>query len=154
MKSNNTLLLIRQLDKKLKDFRLLQNTIPVSEGWISLIRKTLRMSLKQLGKRMSITPQSVREIEQRERDGTITLKSLRDAGAALDMQFIYGFIPKDNSLEKMIELKAYEAAAKIVNRTSTTMKLEDQGNSNDRLKQAITELAEEIKREVPKSLWD
>jgi hypothetical protein len=79
---------------------------------------------------------------------------LREAAEALDMTLVYGFIPKDGSLEKMIERKAYEKARKIVSRTSTTMKLEDQGNSKERIKQAVAEPAEEIKREMPKNLWD
>jgi hypothetical protein len=54
----------------------------------------------------------------------------------------------------MIEKKASEIAKKIVNRTSTTMKLEDQENTQMRLSQAIKELTEELKRKMPKSLWD
>jgi hypothetical protein len=34
------------------------------------------------------------------------------------------------------------------------MKLEDQGNSEDRLKKAIKYRAEQIKNELPKYLWD
>jgi hypothetical protein len=45
-------------------------------------------------------------------------------------------------------------AEKIVKRTSVTMQLEDQGNSPKRIKKAIDELTEELKREIPKSLWD
>jgi hypothetical protein len=34
------------------------------------------------------------------------------------------------------------------------MKLEDQENSKERIQQAIAELAEELRREMPKALWD
>jgi hypothetical protein len=34
------------------------------------------------------------------------------------------------------------------------MKLEDQENSEERIKQAILEMAEDIKREIPTQLWD
>ncbi|MBN9381294.1 MAG: mobile mystery protein A [Chitinophagaceae bacterium] len=153
MKLQNSKLILRQLDKKLMTFQPLQDAMPAT-GWVNLIRKTLNMSLRQLGDRLSITPQSMRDIEKREKQGTISLKALREAAEALDMTLVYGFIPKDGSLEKIIERKAYEKARKIVNRTSTTMKLEDQGNSKERIKQAVAELAEEIKREMPKNLWD
>lgn len=96
----------------------------------------------------------MRDLEKREQQRTISLKTLRDAAAALDMTLVYDFIPKDGSLEKKIERKAYEKAQRIVSRTSTTMKLEDQGNLKERIKQAVIELAEEIKREMPKNLWD
>jgi predicted DNA-binding mobile mystery protein A len=112
------------------------------------------MSLRQLGNKMSITPQSVRDLEKREEEKTVTLKALTEAAEALDMTLVYGFIPKDGSLEKFIERKAYEKAQEIVRRTSTTMKLEDQENSKVRLEQAAAEMAEEIKREMPKTLWD
>jgi predicted DNA-binding mobile mystery protein A len=153
MKLQSSKLVLRQLDKKLMAFQPLQEAMPAT-GWVNLVRKTLNMSLRQLGNRMSITPQSIRSIEKREKEGTVTLQTLKEAAEALDMILVYGFVPKDGSLEKMIERKAYEKAQKIVSRTSTTMKLEDQGNSKDRIKQAVAELAEEIKREMPKNLWD
>lgn len=154
MKSKNDLLVVRQLDLKLKELKPCQALPVPQDGWISLIRKTLKMSLRQLGGRLSVTPQGVRELEIREKEGTITLRSLREAAEALDMQLAYFFIPKDGSLEKMIERKAYELAARIVNRTATTMKLEDQGNSPERIEQAVKEMGENLKKEMPKQLWD
>jgi predicted DNA-binding mobile mystery protein A len=154
MKLKNSKLVIGQLDKKLQAFNALSETQPPTDGWIKTIRTTLNMSLRQLAERLSMTPQSIKEVEQREKDGTITLNKLQEAANALDMKLFYCFVPKDGSLEKMIERKAYEMATKIVKRTSTTMKLEDQENSDERLRQAIKEMAEEIKREMPKKLWD
>ncbi len=107
-----------------------------------------------MGNRLSITPQSMREIEQREKDGSITLKNLREAGTALNMQLVYGFIPKEGSLAQMIERRANEIAKEIVLRTSQSMKLEDQENSKQRIEKAIKERAEEIKNEMPGYLWD
>ena len=63
-------------------------------------------------------------------------------------------MPKDGSLEAMIEQKAREQAIKIIKRTSVPMKLEDQENSQSRLEEALAELTNDIKREMPKSLWD
>ena len=45
-------------------------------------------------------------------------------------------------------------AEEIVMRTSHTMKLEDQENSEERIKKAIKDRAEKIKNELPKYLWD
>jgi len=107
-----------------------------------------------MGKRLSITPQSMKEIEQREKDGSITLKNLREAGKALNMQLVYGFIPVEGSLDNMIEEKANQIAKEIVLRTSHSMMLEDQQNSNERIEKAIAERAGEIKNEMPGYLWD
>jgi predicted DNA-binding mobile mystery protein A len=153
MKQKNDIFFVRQLDKKLDTFKILKNNLPTN-GWINLIRKTLKMSLRQLGNRMSITPQSLKEIEEREKEGSISLKTLKDAANALEMELVYGFIPKEDSLEKVIERRAHEMAKKIVSRTSVSMKLEDQENSKARQKEAVEELAGELKRELAKSLWD
>ena len=147
-------LLVEQLDKKLQSFKVLRETVMPADGWIHVVRTTLNMSLRQMGNMLSITPQSMKEIEQREKEGSITLKNLREAGKALDMQLVYGFIPKEGSLEKMVEKKAYDIAKEIVKRTSQSMMLEDQENSEQRIEKAIKEMAEEIKNEMPGYLWN
>ena len=147
-------IIIEQLDKKLQSFKVFSEITTPATGWIQAIRTALKMSLRQMGNRLSITPQSMKEIEQREKEGSITLKNLREAGKVLNMQLVYGFIPKDESLEKMIEQKAHEIAKEIVLRTSHNMMLEDQQNSKERIEKAIKERAEEIKNEMPGYLWD
>ena len=103
---------------------------------------------------MGITAQSVKEIEERELNETISIRVLKQFSHSLNMKFIYGFIPQDKSLEDMIERRAMEIATSIVSRTSMNMKLEDQENSAERIKKAINEKASEIKLEIPKYLWD
>ena len=79
---------------------------------------------------------------------------LQEAAQALDMQLVYGFIPRQGTIDAMIEKRAAELARDIVMRTSASMKLEDQENSNNRLQRAIADRADELKRELPKILWD
>jgi hypothetical protein len=67
---------------------------------------------------------------------------------------VYGFIPIDGSLDALITRKSYQLAAEIVGRTSNTMKLENQENSNERIKKAIDERAQQLKNDLPKMLWD
>jgi predicted DNA-binding mobile mystery protein A len=147
-------LLIEQADRKLAAFRSLDSIIIPQRGWIHTIRIALKMSLRQLGNRLKISPQSVKEIEERESNGSITLKGLKEAGAVLDMKLVYGFIPQSHSLEQIIENRAIEIAKEIVMRSSSTMQLEDQKNSKERLEKAIKSRAEEIKSKMPKFLWD
>jgi predicted DNA-binding mobile mystery protein A len=145
---------IQQLDSKLLAYSNLHKVAIPPVGWIKAIRTALGMSMLQLGNRLSITKQSVQDIEKREQDGSITLKALKETAKALDMQLVYGFIPNDGSLEALIDRKAKELATQIVLRTSNTMKLEDQENSKQRIEKAIEERAVTIKNEMPKSLWD
>jgi predicted DNA-binding mobile mystery protein A len=155
MKTDKQNLMIQQLDKKLKLLQGVSNTLAVpSNGWINTLRKALNISLKQLGKKLNVTSQNINQLEQRERDGSISIQKLRDVADALEMNFVYVFLPKDGSLEELIEKRANEVAKEIVMRTSHTMKLEDQENSEERIKKAIIERAEKIKNELPKYLWD
>ncbi len=143
-----------QLDRKIVKFKGLENIVVPPNGWIYSIRQGINMSLRQLGQRLSITPQSVKEIEEREKNDTISLKVLKQVASALSMHFVYGFIPEDHTLEEMIEKRATELAKQIVERTSVNMNLEDQKNSEKRINQAIKEKKEELTNEFPKYLWD
>jgi predicted DNA-binding mobile mystery protein A len=154
MKNSNLKLLLEQADRKLQPFKDLEIIIIPSKGWINTIRAALRMSLRQLGNRLNISPQSVKEIEEREANGSITIKSLREAGMALNMRLVYGFVPMDGSIQKMIEKKAYNLAEEIISRTSQSMKLENQENREERLNKAVEMKAIEIMNKMPKYLWD
>ena len=151
---NKKKLQVDQLDRKLTGFEAAIKVTPPPTGWVKAIRLSLGMSLQQLANKLSITRQSAQEIETREREGSITLKNLKEAANALDMQLVYALVPKDGTLENLIERKARELAIRIVSRTSTNMKLEDQEISKERQKNAIEERAAIIKNEMPKTLWD
>jgi predicted DNA-binding mobile mystery protein A len=154
MKNYKQQLIIQQTDQKLAVFIPLRSTFIPSKGWINTVRTSLKMSLRQVGSRLKISSQSVKEIEEREAAGTITLNSLRDAANAMDLQLVYGFVSKHDTLEQMIEKRAKEFATEIVMRTNTTMTLEDQQNSKERIEKAIAQKTVEIKFEMPKYLWD
>ena len=154
MNTQKQKLLIEQVDKKLSQLKPMEKIIVPQKGWVYSIRAALKMSLRQLGNRLKISAQSVKEIEQREANGSITIKSLREVAGELDMKLVYGFVPKGESIEKMIDKRAEEAAREIVLRTSNTMKLEGQENSTERIEKSIKSKAEEIKNKMPKYLWD
>jgi len=145
---------VQQLNSKMQEFAGVGNVVSPPSGWIKAIRTSLGMSLLQLGNRLSVTKQSVRDMERREQEGSITIKALREAAKALDMQLVYGLVPVDGSMEKLIERKAKELATEIVMRTSNSMRLEDQENNLERIQKAIEERTSLLKNEMPKSLWD
>ena len=145
---------LQQLNSKMLGFASLRQVAIPPTGWIKAIRTAIGMSMQQLGNKLNVSKQGILDIEKREKDGSITIKSLKEIARALDMQLVYGFVPNDESLDALIEKRATDLATKIVLRTSNTMKLEDQGNTNKRIEKAIKERAEEIKNEMPKILWD
>ena len=70
------------------------------------------------------------------------------------MELVYYLVPQKKSLRETIEHQALQKAKEIVLRTSHTMQLEDQENTEQRIQTAIKEKADEIKWEMPKYLWD
>ena len=154
MENKNKLLMIEQLDKKLEKFAQIEENIIPGVGWIKAIRSSLNISLLQFAKMLKKSSPTVKEFEEREAEKNVTLKKLAEVGDALNLRLVYGFIPKDGSLEKLIEKRANQVAREIVMRTSHTMKLEDQENSEERLERAIKDRATKIKNELPKYLWD
>ena len=153
MKNQKRSLQIEQLDKKIKAFSKV-DSFTTSRGWVYATRTALGMSLAQLGKKMGITAQSIKEIEQREQAGTVSLKTLNDVAKALNLKLVYGFSTTRDGLEKMIELKARSLAENIVARTHKTMQLENQANSKMRLRKAIKDRTTEIIDKNIKYLWD
>ena len=122
MKSNQWLQ-IHQLDDKLLAYNTLKTALPPPDGWVCHIRKSLGITLEQLGKKLGITKQSARAIEQREREETLTIQGLKQAASAMDMQLVYVLLPKDESVETMIYRKAEELAKMLVQRTSQSIPL-------------------------------
>ena len=154
MLSPDRKLAIDQLDRKLQKLSVLSDFDVPPKGWIFTIRTAVNMSLTQLAKRLKKTVPSTKEIEEREENKNITIKKLIEVGEALDLRFVYGFIPKEQTIKKMIEKRALEVAKDLVMRTSHSMKLEEQENSAERIAKALKERAESLQNEMPRFLWD
>jgi predicted DNA-binding mobile mystery protein A len=112
------------------------------------------MTMAQVGAKLKITRQGVKNIEESETNGTISLNSLRHVAHAMDLKLVYALVPTNGNIDDLIQKKAEKLAQKIVLRTNQNMKLEDQGIGDDKITKSINELANELKREMKKSLWD
>jgi predicted DNA-binding mobile mystery protein A len=145
---------LQQLNSKMRSFAALSKVAIPPTGWIKAIRTALGMSMQQLGNKLNVSKQGVMDMEKREKDGSISIRSLREIAAAMDMQLVYAFVPNDGSLDALIEKRATALATEIVMRTANSMKLENQANSEKRIQSAIRERAAAIQNEMPKILWD
>jgi predicted DNA-binding mobile mystery protein A len=154
MKTVNRSLVLKQVDNKMKPFSGLAGIPRPGEGWIQAIRTALNMTQEQLAKKMDITAQSLSDFEKREKNGTITLHSLQQVAKALNMELVYAIVPREETLEEIIDKKAAEKAREIVNRTAKTMELEDQGNEPGALLRAFENKKNELKNEMPRFLWE
>ncbi len=150
----NKKLYITQLDQKLAAFESAHQTTKPSIGWVRTIRHSLGMSLEQLGRKLGVSKQSVQHLEKREATGSITLSALNDVAKALDMELVYGFVPKGGSVMHLVKEKAKKMATEIVLRTSHNMLLEGHGNNTQTNEAAIKMYTEQIMYELPKTLWD
>lgn len=147
-------LFIAQFDKRLEALLPASRAGIPEGGWLRSMRHGLGFSLEQLAKRLGVSRQHMAQVEKREAAGTISLNSLREVAHTLDMDLYYALVPKGGSLRALIERRAEQLAREIVMRTHQTMKLEGQAVSEARLKEAIEEQAADLRRDIPKQLWD
>ncbi len=145
---------MEQLDQKVHPFSESRKVLVPERGWINTIRTTLNMTMAQLGTKLNITRQGVKRMEESEANGTITLNSLKGVAKAMDLKLVYALVPENGTINDLIQIKAEKLAKKIVLRTNQNMKLENQGIGDEKVAKTIHELAQEIKREMRKSLWD
>jgi predicted DNA-binding mobile mystery protein A len=149
----NYLLAATQLDRKLALVRTA--AIPfrnaVAGSWIRALRQALGLSAAGLGRRMSLAQQSIVQLEENEKRGTITLASLRRAAEALDAELIYAIVPR-KSLRDTISERAKALAKQRVAPVAQSMQLEAQGISQKELAERISELARELEQR-PRELW-
>jgi hypothetical protein len=70
---------------------------------LSRLRTKHRLTLQAIGNILGITSVSVREILDREKSGSITIKLMNKVGDALGYKFEYRFVPKINKKEEKRE---------------------------------------------------
>lgn len=147
-------LYLEQIDRKIKAFSgVLPNSKPMG-GWIEAVRKAIGMNMRQLATKMNKTPQAIKQIQEREKAGTITLNSLEETAAAMNMRLVYAIVPMEtSSLSELIQQQAEKMAKEIVIRANITMSLEDQKISEKRIKNSIKEISAEL-AENPEKLWE
>lgn len=154
MKSRFHKLFFKQTAQKIEPYISLRTVTIPSGGWIEVLRKALGMSMKQLGDKIGKSAQAINEVQKREKNGTITLNSLREVAAGMGMKLVYAIVPADyDSLEVYVQKLAEKKAIEIVNRANNTMTLEAQAVNNQRRNNSIAELTEEFINE-PQKLWD
>ena len=144
-------LIREQLDKRLK--HLFSPLYQTDMGWIKSIREALGMSTQQLAKRVGIDQSRISRLENAEIGGDLKLSSLKKIADGLDMQFVYGFVPR-TGLEDMVQEQARKVALKRMAKVNHTMRLEEQELTNDEKAKSFADLVQKILIENPKDFWD
>ncbi|MEP7235963.1 MAG: XRE family transcriptional regulator [Ignavibacteriota bacterium] len=150
---------LRELEKNSPIWEAIGNKKLTQMRWIKNLRWGLNMSARQLGKRMGIASQTVRDMERRETEESMTIGSLRKAANAFELDLFYLFIPKnpgsnEKPLQGLIEKRAREMAHEIIMRSNMTMRLEDQETEPLLAEEKIQALTSELKNNLPPSAWE
>jgi len=111
MRTSKQKLQIEQLDKKFASLLSVVDLNPPVAGWIKTLRSLLNISLRQVAAKLKKSISSVKESEEREAAGTITLQNLSQIAEAMNMRLFYMLIPVDGSLTALIEKKAHEMSS-------------------------------------------
>lgn len=123
------------------------------EGWIRTVRKALGMSGAQLGRLMGISRAQVGQTERGEVSGSVTIKTMQKAAAALGCRFVYAVVP-EGSIETVIEERAHQKAMAIVEKANKHMALEAQTLSDSKIRFEIDRLQQGFLKDLPSDLWN
>ena len=125
---------------------------PPTEGWLRTVRKALKMPSKVIIARAGITKAELYRIERGEVNGTLTLNTLKNTAKAMGCELHYAVVPKD-SVQSMLEKRAYQHARKLVNQASTHMQLEAQGIVDEKTELQIQLVANDLIAQMPSWFW-
>ncbi len=131
MKKEEQKLMRDLLNNKIELFSKVDEKSTPPSGWIKAIRISMGMTLKQLAIKMDVSMQSINQLEQREKDGAITLNKLKEVATALDMNLVYGFLPKEGKLEGTSKKNLMNETKKTLIQKSDDMEFEEEGNQDE-----------------------
>jgi predicted DNA-binding mobile mystery protein A len=124
-------------------------------GWLATVRKALGISGPAALKRAQISKAELYRIEKAERDGSLTLKTMRTMAQALGCELHYAVLPQNGmTVEQAIYQQARQQAEAILAITDTHMKLENQATSVQELERQVEQLTQQLVAELPTWLWE
>ena len=111
------------------------------------------MSTYALARRLGVQQPSVAITEKNESSGLVNLATLSRYAEALECELVHALVPRE-SLQAMLDRRIQAAARRMVEHTAHSMALEQQRPSNGALENQVAALASELRRELPRWLWD
>lgn len=153
MSNNKTALKRTQLTNIQRNYPAPDVAIPPRGGWVRAIREALDMTQAQLGSRISVSRQSVQDLEKAEAERRITLDSLDRLARAMKCRVVYALVPETGSLDDMRQRQANDQAETLLKPADHSMKLEAQGVSAHEREHQRKLLAESLLRGSARKLW-
>lgn len=132
------------LDSRFERMRLAAQTLSKPRGgWINTVRVALGMSASDLARTIGVTPSSVTRLEASEVAGTINLESLHKLADALECDFVYALVPRQE-INAVVNARARKIALSKFLRTNQSMALEDQSIDSSAMELLVERKAQEI----------
>ncbi len=145
---------VHQLDDQIRQFVNGQRFDRIPQGWIRSSRTAIGMTLKQLATRLGFSVPAAKNFEMREVEEAITLASLRKIANAMEMDLVYYFKPKQDSLDDLLQIRAELKAKELMESSNQAMLLENQEADNKNKSREYDRLITEIRNQKLSSLWD
>jgi len=142
----------KQLDDKLAPLKGFASLGLSHIGWIKTFREALGMTSSQLANWIGVNQSRISHMEQSETDGNIKISTMKKIAEALNMEFVYGFVPR-TSLNEMVREQARKIALQKMKRLDHTMRLELQELSDDEKESALKDMIDKILVDEPKNFW-
>ncbi|MCY4046656.1 MAG: mobile mystery protein A [Candidatus Dadabacteria bacterium] len=124
------------------------------EGWVATVRKSLGMSGAQLARRLGVTRAAVSQTERNEAEGGVTIRHMQTVAGALNCRFVYAIVPEEGGIKDVILAQAGRRAAGIVRNAGGQMALEEQSLSDEKNKEEIARLRDDLAHYMPSDLWE
>lgn len=131
---------VKHAQKRRENILQVLSSMKVKPGWIKYTRSVLGMTLKELASLAGLSLPTVAQAEKREAQGKVTLETLNKLANAMECDFVYAFVPKDN-ISDLLKKKATEKARKSILEADVHMALEDQ-KVKEELDSRVESLAE------------
>ena len=145
---------VHQLDDQIRQYVNGQRFDRIPQGWIRSSRTAIGMTLKQLATRLEFSVPAAKNFEMREVDEAITLASLRKIANAMEMDLVYYFKPKQDSLDDLLQIRAELKAKELMESSNQAMLLENQEADIKNTSREYGRLITEIRNQKLSSLWD
>ncbi|MGD0480049.1 MAG: hypothetical protein ABSA42_07760 [Terracidiphilus sp.] len=104
MREKDRKLVRRGLDEEMKPFRMAGRERNPTDGLLRAVRHTVGIPLAEVAVKMGVVLSTVTDLERRELERTITLRSLGRVAEAMGCKVVYGVVPtKGRTLEYLAE---------------------------------------------------
>jgi predicted DNA-binding mobile mystery protein A len=117
---------IQQLERALKPFLKVADSLRPQRGWIRAVREVTGVTVSEMARRLRKAPSNVNYLEKSEAEYRISLGNLRDAAEVLGCRLVYALVPVRGSVQELSEERARARASENVRAVEHTMALEDQ----------------------------